>query len=35
MSGVGLDAGEIGAYLAKSLTGASRCKFIVRLQRRF
>jgi hypothetical protein len=33
--GVGLDAGEIGAYLAKSLSTGEAVKFIVRLQRRF
>ncbi len=33
--GVGLDAGQIGAYLAKSLTGDDPVRFIVRLQRRF
>ena len=33
--GVGLDAGEIGAYLAKSLTGGEPVRFFVRLQRRF
>jgi hypothetical protein len=33
--GVGLDAGEIGAYLAKSLTGGEPVRFLVRLQRRF
>jgi hypothetical protein len=33
--GVGLDAGEIGAYLAKSLSGGEPIKFLVRLQRRF
>jgi hypothetical protein len=33
--GVGLDAGEIGAYLAKSLTTSESVKFVVRLQRRF
>ena len=33
--GIGLDAGEIGAYLAKSLTGGEPIKFLVRLQRRF
>jgi hypothetical protein len=33
--GVGLDAGEIGAYLAKSVSGGEPIKFIVRLQRRF
>jgi hypothetical protein len=33
--GVGLDAGEIGAYLAKSLSSDESVKFTVRLQRRF
>jgi hypothetical protein len=33
--GVGLDAGEIAAYLAKSLTGGEPVRFLVRLQRRF
>jgi hypothetical protein len=33
--GVGLDAGEIGAYLAKSLSTGESVKFVVRLQRRF
>jgi hypothetical protein len=33
--GVGLDAGEIGAYLAKSVSNGEPVKFIVRLQRRF
>jgi len=33
--GVGLDAGEIGAYLAKGLTEGESVKFLVRLQRRF
>jgi hypothetical protein len=33
--GVGLDAGEIGAYLAKSVSSGESVKFIVRLQRRF
>jgi hypothetical protein len=33
--GVGLDAGEIGAYLAKSLSQGEPVRFIVRLQRRF
>ena len=33
--GIGLDAGEIGAYLAKSLSGGEPIKFLVRLQRRF
>jgi hypothetical protein len=33
--GVGLDAGEIGAYLAKSVSSGESVKFLVRLQRRF
>ena len=33
--GVGLDAGEIGAYLAKSVSSDESVKFVVRLQRRF
>ncbi len=33
--GIGLDAGEIGAYLAKGLSGGEPVKFLVRLQRRF
>lgn len=33
--GVGLDAGEIGAYLAKSLSDGEPVRFLVRLQRRF
>jgi hypothetical protein len=33
--GVGLDAGEIGAYLAKSISTDESVKFVVRLQRRF
>jgi hypothetical protein len=33
--GVGLDAGEIGAYVAKSVSDEEPVKFIVRLQRRF
>jgi hypothetical protein len=33
--GVGIDAGQIGAYLVKALTDAEPVKFIVRLQRRF
>jgi hypothetical protein len=33
--GVGLDAGEIGAYLAKSISNGEPVKFVVRLQRRF
>jgi hypothetical protein len=32
---VGLDAGAIGAYLAKSVTGGEPVRFLVRLQRRF
>jgi hypothetical protein len=34
-AGVGLDAGGIGAYLAKSLSEGEPVKFVVRLQRRF
>ena len=34
-TGVGLDAGGIGAYLAKSLSASEPVKFVVRLQRRF
>jgi len=34
-AGVGLDAGGIGAYLAKSLSDDEPVKFVVRLQRRF
>jgi hypothetical protein len=34
-TGVGLDAGGIGAYLAKSLSESEPVKFVVRLQRRF
>jgi hypothetical protein len=34
-AGIGLDAGEIGAYLAKSLSEDEPLKFVVRLQRRF
>jgi hypothetical protein len=34
-AGVGLDAGGIGAYLAKSLSEEEPVKFVVRLQRRF
>lgn len=34
-AGVGLDAGGIGAYLAKSLSEDEPVKFVVRLQRRF
>lgn len=33
--GIGLDTGEIGAYLAKGLSGGEPIKFLVRLQRRF
>jgi hypothetical protein len=33
--GLGLDAGEIGAYLAKSVSSDESVKFVVRLQRRF
>jgi hypothetical protein len=33
--GVGLDAGEIAAYLAKSVSTGESVKFVVRLQRRF
>ncbi len=33
--GVGLDAGEVGAYLAKSLSEGEPVRFLVRLQRRF
>jgi hypothetical protein len=33
--GVGLDAGEIGGYIAKSLSTGESVKFVVRLQRRF
>ena len=33
--GIGLDAGEIGAYLAKSISSDESVKFVVRLQRRF
>jgi hypothetical protein len=33
--GVGLDAGEVGAYLAKSVSKGESVKFVVRLQRRF
>lgn len=33
--GVGLDAGEIGLYVAKALTGGEPVKLLVRLQRRF
>ena len=34
-AGVGLDAGGIGAYLAKSLSESEPVKLVVRLQRRF
>jgi hypothetical protein len=33
--GIGLDAGEIGAYLAKGVSEGEPVKFLVRLQRRF
>ena len=33
--GVGLDAGVIGAYLAKGLDDGEGVKLVVRLQRRF
>ena len=33
--GVGLDAGEIGVYLAKSLSQGEPVRLLVRLQRRF
>ena len=33
--GVGLDAGEIGAYIAKGISDDESVKFLVRLQRRF
>jgi hypothetical protein len=33
--GIGLDAGQIGAYLAKSLSQGEPVRFLVRLQRRF
>jgi hypothetical protein len=33
--GIGLDAGEIGVYLAKGLSEGGPIKFLVRLQRRF
>jgi hypothetical protein len=33
--GIGLDAGELGAYLAKSVSSGESVKFLVRLQRRF
>lgn len=34
-AGAGLDAGGIGAYLAKSLSEGEPVKFVIRLQRRF
>lgn len=33
--GIGLDTGEIGAYLAKGISEGGPVKFVVRLQRRF
>jgi hypothetical protein len=33
--GIGLDAGEIGAYIAKAISDDESVKFLVRLQRRF
>ena len=33
--GLGLDAGEIGAYIAKGISEGESVKFLVRLQRRF
>lgn len=33
--GVGLDAGQVGAYLAKGISGSEPVRFLVRLQRRF
>jgi hypothetical protein len=33
--GIGLDAGGLGAYLSKSLTGGEPVRFFLRLQRRF
>jgi hypothetical protein len=33
--GIGLDAGEIGAYIAKGISEDESVKFLVRLQRRF
>jgi hypothetical protein len=33
--GIGLDAGGIGAYLLKALTGSEPVRVMVRLQRRF
>jgi hypothetical protein len=33
--GIGLDAGEVGAYIAKGVSEGESVKFLVRLQRRF
>jgi hypothetical protein len=33
--GIGIDAGEFGAYLAKSISSGEPVKFLIRLQRRF
>ena len=33
--GIGLDAGEVGAYIAKGISEGGSVKFLVRLQRRF
>jgi hypothetical protein len=33
--GLGLDAGEIGAYIVKGISEGESVKFLVRLQRRF
>ncbi len=33
--GIGLDAGEVGAYIAKGISEGESVKFLVRLQRRF
>jgi hypothetical protein len=33
--GIGLDAGEVAAYLAKSVSSGESVKFLIRLQRRF
>jgi hypothetical protein len=33
--GVGLDVGQIGAYLAKGFSGSEPVRFTVRLQHRF
>ena len=33
--GLGIDAGEIGAYIAKGISEGESVKFTVRLQRRF